>query len=115
MDTSEKRAGERVAGAARPVLAAMARGTPKVTLEDVDDLTSVVVVKVLDQLAQGKVIDDLEMYAKAVARNAFYGHVRRRGVNLTLAPAGGPDATDDTDWLEGMGRALGSVPHRRSR
>ncbi len=82
--------------AARPVLSALARGTPAVNVDDVDDLVSHVVEKVLRRLAREPKIEDLAAYSKRTARNAFYDHVGRRGADDLLAP------TDDAANGQGI-------------
>ena len=86
-----------VSRAARPVLSALAGGTPAVKADDVDDLLSIVVEKVLRRLGREPAIEDLAAYSKKTARNAFNDHVRRRSADDVLA------SRDDAADGQGIG------------
>lgn len=97
--------------AARPVLATLARGSRQINADDVDELESQVVVKVLARLAGGGEIEYLDRYSKQVACNAFYDRVRRRRVVEVLeTKQGSDDAHDAVPWLERMAEAASASP-----
>lgn len=87
--------------AVRPVVTALANGTPGVNQADVDDLVSEVTENVLRRVRAGAEIRDLGRYAKQAARYAFYGHVRRRRAAALLEPQRGPgERASYDDWLD---------------
>ena len=95
-----------VTAAVRPVLSALARGTSGVTADDVDDLVSHVVEKVLRRVAAGAEIHDLAAYSKQAARYAFYDHVEQRGAG-ELAPRDHPaDGQGGDPWIERVAQRI---------
>lgn len=91
---------ERILQAVRPVLSALAQGTPSINADDVEDLTNHVVEKVLRRLGAGAQIRDLEVYAKQAARHAFYDQVEQRGALIELEPKHDSAEGQWSSWLE---------------
>lgn len=66
----------RIRLSACPVLSALLRTAPQLSLADMDRLLGEVVAKVLSQASSGMDVRDLDTYAKRIARNSFYSQIR---------------------------------------
>ena len=95
-----------VTAAVRPVLSALARGTPGVNADDVDDLVSQVVEKVLCRLAAGAEIHDLGPYSKQAARHIFYDHVGQRGGGELAPSERAADVQGGDPWIERVAQRI---------
>jgi RNA polymerase sigma factor (sigma-70 family) len=97
--------------AVRPVLLALARGTPEINADDVEDLVSHVVERVLLRLVAGAKIEDLAAYSKKAARHAFYDRVGQRGVDDLAPKEDAAQGEGGVPWLERVAhRALSASP-----
>lgn len=72
-----------------------------------EDLTDEALTRVANNLAAGKVVDNLNGYARTVAQNVWYEYLRKEkrrvsfdGDDSNDPPDKGGDETDYNDWIE---------------